>query len=218
LILLLLVSLYDVLVVDTINASKHIFAPVFGARWRTLGAVLKTHYRHKSFSNDKVVVEGLLDVECKGVFHFLKPFYRAMGIVPAVTESQVQVTVAFESALDSAEFHFNRHFAFKQHRPYEFRSRMICTADGRVIEIMRFGVCWLSEFSCSDNAIKMQHKGYALRMFGKVVPIPVTWLFGAGYGEETVVDDEQFDMQVSITHGLFGKIYGYHGRFKVISK
>ena len=63
--------------------------------------------------------------------------------------------------------------------------------------------------------MKLKHKGYVLNLFGHYLPIPITFLIGAGNAEEIPIDDNTFDMCVDITHRWWGKIYEYKGRFKV---
>lgn len=198
--------------------STRIFAPIFGSQWEELPNVFKRRYGHCSFSDDKIVVRGVLDIECRGVFNVMRPFYRILGSVPAVSERDVDVQVTFTSSQTSEMFHFDRIFDFKQRRPYAFSSRFICLDNLDVMEVMRFGITWRSRFSYENNTVKMYHKGYALHLFGRYVPLPITWLMGAGYGEEIMVDDETFDMLVKITHPLFGEVYSYTGQFKIIEE
>ena len=62
----------------------------------------------------------------------------------------------------------------------------------------------------------MTHQGYSFNLFGKFIPLPVTWLIGRGDAVEFAVDEHHFDMKVEINHFLFGLLYTYYGRFKVL--
>jgi len=80
---------------------------------------------------------------------------------------------------------------------------------------MRSRLGWRMSYGWEDERVKLKHKGYVLYVFGYFIPLPLTLLIGEGYGEEVAVDDDTFDMVVTITHSLWGKIYEYKGRFIV---
>lgn len=196
--------------------DQPIFKPIFGEHWEQLPLVIQKHYANKPYSHDKVVVEGVLDVESRGFIKILTPFFRILGSVPVVTEYGVPVTVNFDSHPMTKAFHFNRVFHFKQHKPYSFRSRMLQLEDNRVVEIMRFGLCWLMTYEWTGEKVLLRHQGYALHVLGHFMPLPLHWIMGHGDAEEIAVDDDHFDMKVTIVHPWFGEMYFYRGRFKVV--
>ena len=198
----------------TLNSSP-IFQDIFGDSWKDLPIVLKKHYANRPYSQDKVSVEGVLDVSCRSYMRLLRPFYRLLGSVPAITESGVPVTVDFDSEKNTKAFHFNRTFYFTRAKPYHFRSQMLQISGNEVIEVMRFGVCWRMNYGWDGSKVTLRHKGYALKILGHYLPLPISCLVGRGDADEIAVDDDHFDMRVSITHPLFGDVYSYAGRFKV---
>ena len=80
---------------------------------------------------------------------------------------------------------------------------------------MRFGFGWKMRYAWDGEKVVLSHKGYALQLFGHLIPLPLTILLGAGYAEEHPIDDNTFDMQTHITHPWWGKVYEYKGRFKI---
>jgi hypothetical protein len=106
-------------------------------------------------------------------------------------------------------------FHFRAIPSYAFRSRMLQIKDNEVIEVMKFGIGWKMLYCWDGQKIVLQHKGYGMKLFGHIVPLPLEIFMGKGYAEEIAVDDDTFDMMTSITHPLWGKIYEYKGRFKV---
>ena len=194
-----------------------IFKSIFGENWEDLPPIMQKHYANRPFTDDVTIVDGTLDLVCSGPMKIFAPLFWLMKGVPPKNEKNVPVTVNFKSDRHSRYFHFNRIFHFKNRQPYQFRSRMIQTEGNEVIEVMRFGLGWRMSYVWEDERVKLKHKGYVLCMFGIFIPIPLTFLMGEGYAEEVEVDDNTFDMSVSITHKLWGKIYGYKGRFEVKS-
>ncbi|MCB1504542.1 MAG: DUF4166 domain-containing protein [Hyphomicrobiaceae bacterium] len=194
--------------------SEPTFKPVFGADWEKLPAVLRAHYANRPYTDDVVVAEGVLDVECQGIMRLLGLLLRLMGQIPARNESNVPVTVRFLSDRNSTAYHFDRTFHFTS-GTYRFHSRMYQTSGNEMVEVMRFGLGWRMRYSWDGEKVVLQHAGYALRLLGHFIPIPLGLLIGEGYAEEIAVDDDHFDMMTHITHPWWGNIYGYRGRFKL---
>lgn len=192
-----------------------IFKNIFGRDWDSLPPVMHKHYANRPYSDDMTTVEGTLDVMCAGPIKFLAPLFWLMCGIPPHTEKNVPVTVNFTSDKDSNSFHFKRIFHFKKCKEYSFNSRMIQVKDNEVIEIMRSGFGWRMRYVWEDNRVKLKHEGYIIHLFGRSIPLPLTFLMGEGNAEEVAIDDNTFDMVVTITHPWWGKIYEYKGRFKV---
>lgn len=193
-----------------------IFAPIFGEQWEALPPVMKKHYANRPYSRDTVIVEGRLSVEHHGVLRLLRPFYRLLGNIPMVNVQDIPVRVQFDSDPDSRAFHFRRTFSFPDVRPYHFHSRMLQIEDNKLVEIMRFGICWCLSYHWEDNKVLLRHRGYALHWFGHVIPLPLYWLLGRGDAEEVPLDDDRFAMQVTMMHPWFGQLYSYRGEFRVV--
>lgn len=192
-----------------------IFKNIFGKSWDELPVVIHKHYANCPYTDDVTIAEGTLNVMCKGPLKFMAPLMKAMGQIPAHTENGVPVTVKFQSDKNSKEFQFNRTFKFRNAEPYAFRSRMLQIKDNEVIEIMQFGLGWKMLYRWTGEKVVLEHRGYALRLFGYFIPVPLTMLVGKGYAEEIPIDENTFDMMTDITHPLWGKIYEYKGRFKI---
>ncbi|MAH05750.1 MAG: hypothetical protein CL561_09345 [Alphaproteobacteria bacterium] len=205
--------------IDNLNhKSTPIFQSIFSDAWDNLPPVLKKHYANRPYCNDIVTVSGHLDIMCKAPLTWLAPIMRLMGQIPPANEENVPVTVEFKSDLHSKAFQFNRQFYFKSTKPYAFRSQMIQVQDNVVIEVMRFGLGWKMRYTWDGTKVILSHKGYALKLFGHFVPVPLTLFMGKGYAEEVAVDEHRFDMITHITHPWWGKVYQYKGRFEIMEK
>ena len=206
----------DVSRIDNLNLKDEpIFKSIFGNSWDELPPVMHKHYANRPYTDDEVVVEGTLNVMCKPPLKWLAPFMRLTGQIPARNEENVPVTVRFKSDKNSKAFHFVRSFYFKDNAPYIFHSRMMQIKGNEVIEVMRFGLGWKMLYLWEDGKVILKHSGYALHLFGRFIPVPLTLLMGRGYAEEIAVDENTFDMITHITHPWWGKIYEYKGRFEV---
>ncbi len=197
------------------SKTEPIFKSIFGQGWESLPPIMKKHYANRPYCNDITEVEGVLDVSCRGVIKWLSPLFWLLKGIPPCNEKNIPVTVRFESCKDSNAFIFNRIFHFKNRKAYHFKSQMVQIKDNEVIEIMSFGLGWRMNYCWEDNQVKLKHKGYILYLFGYFIPLPLTIFIGAANACEIPIDNENFKIQVSITHGWRGKIYQYKGKFKV---
>jgi len=195
--------------------EEPIFKTIFGKDWDNLPSVMHKHYANCSYCNDVTTVEGTLDVMCAGPIKFLAPLFWFMRGIPPHNEKDVPVTVNFKSDKGSKSFHFNRTFHFRNRKVYSFNSRMTQVKGNEVVEVMQSGFGWRMNYVWEDGRVRLKHKGYIISLFGRFIPLPLTFLMGEGNAEEVAIDDNTFDMLVTITHPLWGKIYEYKGRFKV---
>lgn len=195
------------------HADQPTFRPVFGKAWERLPAVMHKHYANRPYSTDSVRVDGQLDVMCKW---FLKPVFRLLQSVPPYEGEAVPVTVRFTSEPDSLAFAFDREFRFAGRKAYHFRSRMLPMGGNEIREVMRYGIGWHCYYGWDGEKVTLRHKGYSLQLFGRVVPLPITWLIGRGDAEEWPVSENTFDMAVQMRHPLLGVVYAYKGRFTVV--
>jgi|AntRauTorcE11897_2_1112592.scaffolds.fasta_scaffold00112_9 hypothetical protein len=193
--------------------TEPIFKNIFAEDWDILPPVIKKHYANRPYSSDIVIIKGTLDVMCKGPVKWLSPLLWMMRGIPPHNEQNVPVTVTFRSEPESKAFVFDRDFDFKTRKPYHFKSHMLQVEGNEVVEIMPFGIGWRMNYLWQDNKVILKHKGYVLHLFGHFMPLPLTVLIGKGYAEERAVDDNTFEMSMQIMHPVWGKIYGYKGRF-----
>lgn len=194
-----------------------IFKSVFGKDWDHLPPVMKKHYANRPYHNDKVTVEGVMKVETSILGRIISPLFRLAGTLVPYEGDNIPATVVFISTSNSDEFQFDRTFYFPGRKPYRFHSRMKPVGGNELVEFMRFGLGWRMAYAWSGEKVVLAHRGYVLRLFGFLLPLPMGIFIGQGYAEETPLDDNSFSMMMEITHPLWGKVYGYSGSFKVVS-
>ena len=152
--------------------------------------------------------------QCLRIF---APVLQILGGVPAVNETDVPVTVRFESEDSSQAFHFNRAFHFTGKKPYVFHSKMVPQGGNKVVEQMKFGLGWRVSFHWQEDKVILAHNGYCLCLFRRFFPLPLDWLLGTVHAEEQAINDASFKMFVEMRHWVFGKIYEYRGTFHMVT-
>ena len=175
------------------------------------------HYANRPFSNDRVTVEGLMKIEVSAFARLLSPLLRLAGTLVPYGGNNIPVTVHFQSEPNSNVYCFNRIFHFPGKKAYHFKSRMQPVGGNNVIEFMRIGIGWHARYEWNGYRVMITHQGYAIRLLGKLLYLPLEWLLGNGNAWEEAIDDNRFRMNMDIRHPLFGTVYAYSGEFTVIN-
>jgi predicted DCC family thiol-disulfide oxidoreductase YuxK len=196
--------------------NSPIFKSVFGESWDALPLILKKHYSIRPYTNDSIKLEGLMDIKHSKFIGLIQPLLKVFGALVPYEGSNIATTIYSKSDSNNDSFIFERHFKISEKKTFIYRSTFLRLKDNEVIEMMKFGLGWVSYYSYKNKKIILTHKGYSWRIFGLIVPIPLTFIFGKVYAEEKEVDDNQFRMKMKITHPLFGEIFKYSGIFKII--
>ena len=189
-----------------------IFQSVFGNSWDALPPVMRKHYAVRANSEDTVTVKGWLDVKMAWPVRVVSKLLRVL--VP-YSGDKVPVHVTFTSTKDG-HFHFDRTFAFSGKPLHHFRSQMQPVGNNELIEWMGYGVGWRCAYAWDGEKVILLHRGYAFRLFGLLLPIPLSLLLGKGYAEETPLSDKRFAMWTHTKHPLFGEMFRYGGEFEVV--
>src|SRR5690606_691820 len=92
--------------------NEPIFKSIFGDKWEDLPPVIKKHYANRPYTQDSTTVKGVLDVICKPPLLYLSPLMKLLGQIPTRNETNVPVTVNFQSDVNSKSFYFHRIFHF----------------------------------------------------------------------------------------------------------
>lgn len=143
----------------------------------------------------------------------LFPLFKTLGMLVPRTGENVETTVRFITSQDSNAFQFDRTMTFADGDSYHFHSKMQPVGGNELVEIMRCQLGWRMAYAWNGTKVLLLHRGYALNFFGMLVPLPITFLLGSGYAEETPIDDDRFSMMTEIRHPLWGQIYSYRGTF-----
>ena len=192
-----------------------IFQTALSDDWYAMPEVMRRRFGVRPFTDDEVRIEGRLDIRINRLLRLLS---RISGILVPFQGADIPVTVRFTSGPQSRAFTFDRTFYFPGKPPVKFRSSIEHCKNNELIETMRFGLSW--RFACKWNgtSVVFMHRGYAWRIMGLKLPIPLTFVLGKAEAEETPVSEQEFSMWVHAIHPKFGKPAAYAGRFKLISE
>lgn len=195
-----------------------IFEPVFGDDWQSLPSVMRQHYINKPFSNDQCWCKGTMTMWAPWWVRLFAPLMRLVTGTPLVNQQNFPTRVDFKSEENGPALQYIRSFHLSGDKPVIFRSRMLPLGGRRVAEIMKSRLCWLSDFIWQDERITLKHAGYGFFIFGKVITLPLTWMMGSVNAAEIPTSDNSFDLEITVQHPLFGKLYDYSGSFIMVPK
>ncbi len=197
---------------DPATDREPIFKAVFGEDWNSLPTVIRDHYAIRPYSDDRVIVKGTLDIE---ISPFMRVMSRLSGMLISKSGTGVPVTVTFTSGHNSSAFYFDRVFHYAS-GDESFRSRMEHIGGDELIEFMRFGIGWKMAYGWDGEKVTLSHRGYVWRIFGILIPIPLTLIIGAGEAEELPISDNEFTMWTHAMHPWFGICFAYSGPFIIV--
>jgi hypothetical protein len=195
--------------------KEPIFRSIFGEAWSSLPKVMHKHYANTPFSEDVMVAKGTMDVSLSPIAKLLSPLFRLFGTLVPYDGRDVPVTVFFRSDLHSAAFRIDRQFLFPGKKPYHFHSSMVQVNDNDIIEFMRFGLGWRMHYLWDGKKVVLHHQGYVLKLFGKLISLPIDFLVGHVYAEEHALSDNVFRMRMQLAHPLLGTLFEYKGVFTI---
>lgn len=200
-----------------IEKSHHqpTFRPIFGNTWDDLPPVMLKHYANRPFTNDVVIVEGLMEVKIHWLVKLFAPLFAISKTLVPRAGKDVKISVSFKSQPDSNLFCFEREFSFDDGKVYQFSSRMQPIGGNEVVEWTASGLGWWATYSFENDQVILRHRGYCIRIFGKRIALPLTPLFGSANAHEWTISDNEFGMIMNIKHPLFGEFYSYGGTFEI---
>jgi hypothetical protein len=200
------------------NKNEPTFKPIFGKMWDDVPPVIRARYAPRPFSDDCVTAEGTMDVEFGWFIKMFSPLLRMFGALVPHQGKNIPTTVRFHSEPDSSAFCFDRVFSFPEKGQHHFRSKMFHMGEHTVIEYMKLGLGLKLTYKYDGkDTVSLKYAGYVWRICGKLIPIPLKYIFGEGYGEEIAITDDEFKMRAGVKHFLLGTVFKYKGHFKMKS-
>ncbi|MCE3255759.1 MAG: hypothetical protein K0R25_1253 [Rickettsiaceae bacterium] len=201
--------------INNLKISQPIFKSAFGKNWDIMPEAIRKHYMNRSFSNDLVVCEGEMEISFSKIFRIFAPVFSLLKLLIPREGKNIFTRVKLYSKPDSGFLHFERELFFPKDKSEKFLSKVIILKQNEAAEILNYNIAWKFLYVFENDMLLLKHKGYALYLFGRFIPLPVTFLFGKGYAENQALSADEFRMKMTINHALFGEIYKYQGRFKI---
>ena len=188
-----------------------------GPEWSSLAPVIQAHYGLAPATDERIQLRGTMDrVFYSRVVSPLIPVAALVGAMVPYRGHNVPVEVVNYSVPGKPGYFWHRIFYFPVKKPYEFRSRMICTGAGELIEYVRYGLGLRLNVSVRNGGLIEKEVGYVWRIGRHSISVPLHVLLGRSYVEEMPISASEYQMQWVITHPVFGETFAYSGRFSLV--
>jgi len=194
------------------NEDTKQHAPIrqaLGTEWPKLGTAIRRHYDLPPNTNTQLEVEGTMDV-------VLSPIGKAFIIVGRLLDalvpfkgSNIPVTVRNWSTPESTAMFWHRTFRYPGKGPVIFQSRMEHAGNSDIVEYVKFGLGMRMKLSAEGETLRYDSLGYQWGF----LRIPDWLLLGTAVIRETPISDQAFQVNFEINHPLWGRTFGYSGRF-----
>ncbi|CDZ77365.1 hypothetical protein BN59_01648 [Legionella massiliensis] len=193
-----------------------IFKPIFGDDWENLPEVLKRHYANRPYSEDITRAKGHMTITFSPIMKLLAPALSLFKVFAPKPGKDIPVEVDYLSSPKNSSFIFDRRFYYPHlNKPFTFKTTLWQIKDKLIIDTFRFGIGLKMRYQFDGTKIQFIHRGYAL-VLGKLrIPLPLTFLLGKSYGEETALTNSSFHFFIESVHPLFGLIIRYEGVFNL---
>lgn len=198
------------------DKNQPTFKAVFGDMWEKVPPVIRTRYANRPYSNDKITVKGEMDITYSPIIRVLLPALKLFGALMPYDGKNIPATIHFHSEPDSNAFCFDRIMHYPYGQDGRFQSKMYPYKNNQVLEYIRFGIGLKLKYEYDGkDTVYLTHQGYFWKIFGILIPMPFSLIFGKAFGEEIAIDDNSFKMKAGARHFLFGTTFQYKGKFKI---
>jgi hypothetical protein len=158
-------------------------------------------------------VEGTLDIHVSLVAKLFMLAGRLFGALVPHEGRDVPVTVRNWSQSDSSCMFWHRTFRYPGKGPVVFRSRMEYVGANEIVEHVKYGLGIRMRLSTEGEILRFDSQGYQWDLGPLTLRIPDWLLLGKAVIREMPVSEQTFKVMFEINHPLWGRTFGYSGRF-----
>jgi hypothetical protein len=195
---------------------NEIHAPIrqaLGVDWQKLGEIIRRHYDLPPHSDSRFEVEGVMEVSVSPIGRLFVSVSRLFDALVPFPGIDIPVRVCNWSQTDSPAMFWHRTFRYPGKKPVIFRSRMEFAGGREIVEYVKFGLGIRMRLSTEGETLRYDSRGYVWNLGVVTLPIPDWLLLGRAVIREIPESDERLRVEFTIDHPLWGRTFGYRGRF-----
>jgi hypothetical protein len=183
-----------------------------GEDWNKLPRVIQRHYSVPSDSN--TCIKGHMEIGYpNSLFPLINLIHLCGGLVSRRGKN-IETVVKKTISTQSTHLYWQRTLIYPDNKKDYFYSRMVYLRNHELIETVRFGFGLRLNVSVDNGVLVYRSNGH-IWQYGKLrLTFPDWLLLGAATIIETPISDQQFRLDFSIKHPLWGNSYWYHGIFQ----
>lgn len=184
-----------------------------GEDWSRLGEIIRRHYDLPPQSENRFEVEGVMEVSVSPIGRLFVTVSRLFEALVPFAGRGIPVRVRNWSQADSRAMFWHRTFSYPGRQPVVFRSRMEYAGGRHIVEYVKFGLGIRMRLSAEGETLRYDSRGYVWNLGRVRLPIPDWLLLGRAVIREIPESDERLRVEFTIDHPLWGRTFGYAGRF-----
>jgi hypothetical protein len=201
----------------TKKQPKSIMQQALSEEWDRLDEIVRRHYVMAPGTCADMTIHGSMD----RVFHsniaklFLLPGRIFGALVPYRGNNIPTVVKNWTREENQKAMFWHRTLQFPDKPLTEFRSRMEYIGGNEIIEYVRFGLGIRMRMSVQDGALVFTSAGYVWDVGAARIPIPTWAILGDAQIIERAISEQEFYIDFTMVHPVFGETFGYSGRFSI---
>jgi hypothetical protein len=183
---------------------------VLGDDWHKLPAVIQRHYHISGGQQSRL--QGTMEIAYPGYLYPLVWLIHLFGGLVLWRGPAVQANV--DKTADGGILHWQRSMTYPDGKIDYFRSQMHFAAAHELIETIGFGFGLRLKVEVRNGDLLYRSQGHFWRWGRLQLNIPDWLLLGSATISEHAVSAEEFYLDFTIKHPLWGVSYSYRGRFR----
>jgi hypothetical protein len=185
-----------------------------GKDWDKLPSVIQRHYSISTIA--PTCLQGNMEI---GFPTFLLPLISLIHLCSGLVlwrGKEIHTLVEKTVSKQQTKLHWKRTLTYPDNKKNYFYSQMVYLQDHELIETVRFGFGLRLKVSVEDGCLIYRSNGHIWQYGEFRVTFPDWLVLGSATIIETPISDQQFKLDFSIKHPLWGKCYWYHGVFQYL--
>lgn len=184
-----------------------------GQEWHGLPKALRNHYISHELIDEGICSEtGYLDIHYP---LWMQPVLSILGWFGVLINRRAEVVnTTVKKWMEGEQQHWIRSMRFVDGTTRYFKSYLVAAGDNQVIEYVNPFLGLQMSVSVQDQKVIYHGVNYVLKLGSKRIKIPSALALGQCHIEESAIDDEQFHMNFTLVHPVFGQIFQYKGIFR----
>lgn len=183
-----------------------------GEDWHKLPGVIQRHYQ--LYNGQQNVLEGTMAIAYPSFMFPLIWLLHLFGGLVLWSGNEVQTRVQKTAGADI--LHWQRIMTYPDGKIDYFRSQMRYLDEHELVEMIGFGFGLHLKVEVCNGDLLYRSNGHFWQWRKFSVNIPDWLLLGSATISEHAVSEEEFYLDFTITHPLWGETYSYRGSFRYI--
>jgi len=197
---------------DPLNGLAVLLRTALGTRWEYLHPDIRSRFTLGAGETCQTFTGTMGEVNRSALGWLIAKLIAFVRILPATRARNVPFEFNLTPA-QGAGWIKERLYRF-QEGCFQFRSVMSIAANGDLVEQFPYGLGMKIKLGAEDDKLYFRDNGYFLRIGALKLPLPHWLTVGRFTLTHKNIDHENFTVEISIDHPLFGRLFYQYGAFE----